>query len=295
MAEESIKCRRKKENGVVFDIKEFAVFDGPGIRTTVFLKGCPLRCRWCHNPEGLSPEPEVMASQSGCLNCGKCREVCTREQTGQCILCGKCVAVCPLHLRRIAGTEYTPEELAYKLKKNREIYVQTGGGITFSGGEPLLQYQFLLRTAEQLAGIHLAIETSGYADEAVFREVVDQMDFVMMDIKFADEKKHQEYTSVSNRKIMKNLEYLKRGSIPFVIRIPLIPGVNDNCKNLEMTAELIKGSPALQRVEMLPYHMTAGAKYPMVRREYKPGFDESRTPKADMEPFLIRKIPCNVL
>ena len=147
-------------NGVVFDIKQLAVFDGPGARTTVFMKGCPLRCRWCHNPEGLSAERQLMVSQNSCRHCGKCRAVCPSPE--KCILCGQCIKVCPDGLRKICGTEFTPPELAALLLKDREVLEMMGGGVTFSGGEPMMQAQFVMETVQLLQGMHCAVETCGY-------------------------------------------------------------------------------------------------------------------------------------
>ena len=157
--------------GIVFDIKEFAVYDGPGIRTTVFLKGCPLRCRWCHNPEGLSPKPQLMVSVAACTDCGKCREVCSHKDN--CITCGECVSRCPGGLRRIAGYEADADTLAQKLRKSA---VFEDGGVTFSGGEPMLQWDFVREVCGNLQGIHKAIETSGFCKDEQFAEMMQTMD-----------------------------------------------------------------------------------------------------------------------
>lgn len=258
------------EKGIIFDIKEFAVFDGPGMRQTVFLKGCPLHCSWCHNPEGLCMQPQLMVSTASCLHCGRCKEVCEHET---CIACGKCIPVCPLHLRRIAGTEMTSEELAEKIRKDSGYYARYGGGVTFSGGEPLLQVDFLTEVLEQLSDLHRAIETSGYCKPEKFWQVLQHLDFVMMDIKLFDRDKHKQYTGVYNTVILQNAKTLCEEETPFVIRIPVIPGVNDDEENYRQTAAFLSGAKALQRVEFLPYHKTAGAKYSMVGKEYRPDFD----------------------
>ena len=250
-------------SGTVFSIEEFAIHDGPGIRTTVFLKGCPLRCTWCHNPEGQGFEPETMVKKGE---------------------------------KSVCGERLSPEELASKLLRNEEIFKMNGGGVTFTGGEPLSQAQFLLEVLEKLDGrIHTAIETSGYAPKEVFRMVTDKVDLVMIDIKMVDPKRHKEWTGQSNALILSNLETLIGSGKPFIARIPLIPGVNDGRENLEATAALLEGATGLQRVELLPYHKTAGAKYPMVSREYLPGFDTEVPPRLDTEPFEKRNIKTMIL
>ena len=282
-----------KMKGVVFDIKEFAVFDGPGIRTTVFLKGCPLRCTWCHNPEGLSAKKQLMVKWSQCLHCGKCMEVCQNPK--HCILCGDCILSCPLHLRRICGTEWESADLAERIRRDEGYLAANGGGVTFSGGEPTYQPEFLLETLQRLEGIHRAIETSGYCRPEWFQTITGHLELVIMDIKQTDRKLHKKYTGQDNEMILQNLEYLKQGSLPFMIRIPLIPGITDTEENLEQTASLLERSRNLLGVELLPYHQTAGAKYGMIGRAYQPGFQEDQMPREDTSPFLERGIPCRVL
>lgn len=255
---------------MIFDLKEFAVFDGPGMRQTVFLKGCPLHCQWCHNPEGLLMKTELMVSRISCIQCGQCQKVCEHEA---CIVCGNCVKVCPLRLRKITGLQLTSGELIQLIKENSEYYHRYGGGVTFSGGEPLMQTEFLLETLQGLEGIHKALETSGYASEKSFQSVVKRMDYVMMDIKLFDSQLHKKYIGTDNKQILANAKYLCNGSTPFMIRIPLIPGVNDNEENYKNTAQWLAGAKALEKVELLPYHKTAGAKYTMLGREYAPEFN----------------------
>jgi len=279
--------------GIVFDIKQMAVFDGPGIRTTVFLKGCPLRCQWCHNPEGLSVKKELMVSPNGCLKCGKCKEACSHPE--DCIVCGDCIRACPLHLRKVCGVEYEAAALAKKLLRDKAFLEANGGGITISGGEPTAQPEFLLELLEEINGMHRAIETCGYCDEAVFREVLKHLEYVMMDIKHTDPEVHRHYTGKSNDKILCNLEILKESGKPFVIRVPLIPGVNDSHENMEATAQLLKGTQNLERVELLPYHQTAGAKYGMVGRRYRPEFDPERNVQSFPEVFEDYGIKCKVM
>ncbi len=280
------------KNGIVFDIKQFAVFDGPGVRQTVFLKGCPLRCNWCHNPEGLSIEPQLMVSIASCQHCGKCKEVCKHEH---CIACGECVPVCPLHLRTISGERISSEELERRLRKDSDYYAQLGGGVTFSGGEPLLQGEFLVEVLERISDMHRCIETSGYADEALFRAVISNLNYAIMDLKIFDAQKHKQYIGVSNEKILRNAEILCSADIPFTIRIPLIPGVNDDDDNFRQTAKFLSGAKNLQQVELLPYHKTAGAKYSMVGKAYEPMFDVNRKVHTSQKIFEEYQIKSSVL
>ncbi len=243
--------------GRIFDIKEFGVHDGPGLVTTVFLKGCPLRCVWCHNPEGQSYEKELMVREKSCRHCGLCLKPCSHEE---CQPFHRCVHICPDDLVSIAGEDIEASELAKRILKNRDVM----DGVTFSGGEPLFQADFLLETISCLDGLKIAIETSGYADPEIFRRVVDKADLVYMDIKLADEKEHIRYTGKSNDIILQNLQLLKESGRACVIRTPLIPGITDTEKNLQEVRKLIGGLPH----ELLPYNKMAGVKYAMMGREY---------------------------
>lgn len=234
------------KTGTIFSIEEFAINDGPGIRTTVFLKGCPLRCSWCHNPEGIMPDPQYMNKKTGRVMC---------------------------------GYQISSDELAAKLLVNKEIYKLNHGGVTLTGGEPLFQPQFLTDLLQQLyPELHVAIETSGYASEGVFREVVSKCHLVMFDIKHTDASVHKQFTGVSNELIVKNLAFLCNQDTKFIIRIPLIPGVNDTRQNMLNILSLIKGAGSLVRVEILPYNKLAGAKYAMVDRKYSPCFNGEIAP-----------------
>ena len=226
--------------GIIFSIEEFAINDGPGIRTTVFLKGCPLRCAWCHNPEGLSFAPQVMHSHEG---------------------------------DRICGEEYTAQTLAARLLKDREFFAMNDGGVTVTGGEPLAQPEFLIELLQLLEPVHRVIETSGYASDEVFQRVLPFVDLFLFDLKAMNSEIHKKYTGVDNAPILRNLATLCESGKPFIIRLPLIPGVNDTEEHMTLVREAIEGSPGLVRVEMLRYHKTAGAKYAMIDTHYDPPFD----------------------
>ncbi|MBQ3078754.1 MAG: glycyl-radical enzyme activating protein [Clostridia bacterium] len=279
--------------GRIFDIEEFAVYDGPGIRSTVFFKGCPLRCKWCHNPEGLDFSPTRVTKLQLCMHCSACDSVC--PSPGKCTGCGACEKACPKGLIRIAGREVEAKDVADQILKNAGLLMQSGGGVTFSGGEALMQTDFLLELNSLLKPLHTAVETSGYASENVFQRAAKEMDLVIMDIKHTDPAVHKEYTGVDNELILKNLSWLMQSMIPFRIRVPLIPGVNDTEENLTSTARLLEGAKALEMIELLPYHTAAGAKYASVRKEYRPGFDTSIRPNAITEPFLLRNMEVHVL
>lgn len=247
--------------GVIFDIKEFSLHDGPGARTTVFLKGCPLRCVWCHNPEGLSIKKQLLVKTNLCTGCGRCRQGCNHPD---CREFDRCIHICPNGLISVSGRNITSKELAERLMKDAEFYKKNGGGVTFSGGEPLMQPEFLFDTISQL-DCHTAIETSGYADEEIFKRAVDKIDFFIMDLKIADRQLHKKYTGVYNDAILKNFEYLIESGRQCLIRTPLIPGICDTKENLSAIEKIIGGRA---KWEKLKYNDMASAKYKMLSMEY---------------------------
>lgn len=247
--------------GIIFDIREFTVHDGPGSRITVFLKGCPLRCKWCHNPEGLRTERQLMYRDALCTHCGTCFRPCRHPE---CKPFGRCIHACPNGCLDIAGEEIAPQQLAQLLHRRGEMVKGMGGGITFSGGEPMFQPDFVLELAGYLPDFHKAVQTSGYADMKTYQKVVNAVDYVMQDIKLADPQNHMKYTGVSNQWVLKNIEWLKSSGKEFVFRIPLIPGITDTKTNLESIAKITEDFPT----ELLPYNSLAGAKYAMLGMEY---------------------------
>ena len=257
--------------GTVFDIKEFSLHDGPGGRVTVFLKGCPLRCKWCHNPEGLKTEKQLLVKTAQCTNCGLCKQGCDHPE---CQPFGRCIKVCPKNLVRVCGTEFEAKDLADKILEYSDFFELNNGGVTFSGGEPLLQHNFVKEVCSHLANVHKAIQTSGYADEEIFKSTIKCFDYVMMDIKIADREKHKEYTGVYNDVILNNFEFLKNSGIPYIIRVPLIPDITDTEENLKGISEIVGSSP----VELLSYNQMAGAKYESVGMEYSLTKDKNKEP-----------------
>lgn len=230
-------------SGVVFNITEFAVHDGPGIRTTVFLKGCPLSCLWCHNPEGQSIEPEWIESNNG---------------------------------RRMCGKEWESEELADMLNRQAEILNLSGGGITFSGGEPMMQPDFVVDVISSLRNIGALVQTSGFAAAEVFQRVVSACDMVYFDLKIMDTQMHMKYTSQSNSIILDNIRSLDSSGKPYVIRVPLVPGITDTDANLEAIAALASSLKNVSRVDLLPYNRAAGGKYKACNRVFTHDWDENK-------------------
>lgn len=279
--------------GCVFSIEEFSVYDGPGIRTTVFFKGCPLRCNWCHNPEGQLSQPEIVRSPNGCIGCNSCIGTASR-QDDKYIFTQESIENCPMGLIRVCGEILDSDALCQRILKN-QVFLKDGGGVTFSGGEPLMQSDFLLDCLRILNGkIHTAIQTSGYCPEAIFNRVLENADYFLYDLKLAENAQHKLFTGVSNEPIMNNFSTLAKSGKAFVVRIPLIPDVTDTESNIESIAKILK-SFDIRYAELLPYNKMAGGKYKMVQREYHPCFDETAQVHTRTEIFDRYNIKVKIL
>ena len=252
--------------GTVFNIQRFSVNDGPGIRTTVFLKGCNLHCRWCHNPESISPRQQLMFKREKCILCRRCEQVCPRGvhsfledhsiEREKCILCGKCVEVCPENTLSIIGTDMSAEQVIEIVLKDKTYYENSNGGVTISGGEPLLQSVFvkkILSLAKE-NNISTAVDTAGNVSYSVFEEIMEYTDLFLFDIKTVDPELHVKYTGASNKRILQNLYQLLEDSCKIHVRIPLIRGVNDSLENAREIKKLLGQYSNLEEIRLLPYH-----------------------------------------
>lgn len=273
--------------GLIFDIKEFGLHDGRGMRTTVFLKGCPLHCLWCHNPEGISSEIEVARNTGKCTGCGLCRQKCAHEE---CRGLGVCLKRCPGDYVRKIGREYSPEALAAQLRRNESFLKY--GGVTFSGGEPLEQADFIWETLRYLSGLPTAIETCGFVPGRVFQQAIAKINDIFIDIKHIQTRKHRQFTGQGNELILQNVRQLMESRKNFTVRVPLIPGLTDTEENFSGIAEFLAPAKDRVTVELIPYNRMTGAKYRTVGRSYLPCFDETQAVNKDVSAFAERNILC---
>ncbi len=267
--------------GTVFDLRKYSIHDGPGIRTAVFFKGCPLECRWCHNPEGLAYHPELIFRPARCILCDDCRTVCPNEAVTRqgdtiqidrtrCKVSGECAAVCNAEALQVVGREMTVQQVITEIERDTVFYEQSGGGVTFTGGEPLAQPRFLL---DLLSGchtraLHTVVDTSGFTPWPVLDEIRPFVDLFLYDLKLMDDARHCQWTGVSNADILSNLRQLSEAGHKIIVRIPVIPGINDDEENLRQTGAFLASLPNGPPVELLPYHNIAETKYAGLGRGY---------------------------
>lgn len=265
--------------GTVFQIQRFSLHDGPGIRTTVFLKGCPLRCIWCHNPESLLPAPQLKYTKAHCICCRACADCKNRVHSftdmhhvdfKRCAQYGHCVSVCPANALSIIGRTYTAEQVIETVLRDKPYYLQSGGGLTVSGGEPLMQPEFAIRLLRlaKLANIHTCVDTSGYASWQVFQKIVPLTDLFLYDYKLSEEQAHLTYTGVSNTLILENLDRLYKSGAAIMIRCPIVPGINDTETHFEHIRELRRSYPRLAGIEIMPYHNIGAQKWQEIGLDY---------------------------
>ncbi len=274
--------KNQDENqGLVFNIQRYSIQDGPGLRTTVFLKGCPLSCKWCHNPESVRPSPELMSHDRKCIGCGRCVEVCPEGaisldsasgrviNRGKCTLCFRCVAVCPTHALERIGACTTVADVMAEVERDEVFYRKSGGGMTVSGGEPLLQWAFTwsLLQAGKERNLHTALDTCGYARWPALEKVLEYVDLVLFDIKHMDPQRHKEGTGVSNSLILSNLHRVVAKKVRVWVRLPLIAGYNDSPDNLRRVVEMA-ARLGIEKTAAFPYHELGEGKYEGRGREY---------------------------
>lgn len=268
--------------GIIFDIQRYAIDDGPGIRTTVFLKGCPLRCLWCHNPEGIDMSPVIGWHEKYCTKCFKCIEICPNSaivlregrlitNESLCELCGRCVRECPTSAREMIGKIVTVHELFAELENDRAFYEESNGGITCSGGEPLMQAEFVSKLFQKCKekGIHTTLDTSGYGEWEAFEKILPFTDLVLYDLKNMNRTKHVSFTGVEPSKIWNNFERLAQTGIPIYVRCPVVPGYIDDEDNFRKVAEFVTKFDSVLGIELLPYHRLGEPKYSMLNRKYQ--------------------------
>jgi pyruvate formate lyase activating enzyme len=291
---------------MIFDIQKYAIHDGPGIRTTVFFKGCPLRCWWCHNPEGQESGFELIYRRTRCIDCGACTLECPQQalsltnrgisiRRGKCVACSRCSKTCPSDALSVVGREISIEEVMKEIEKDRIFYDESKGGVTFSGGEPLLQPKFLETLLGKCkdVGIHTAINTCGFASQHVFDRISNKVDLFLYDIKVMNNEKHRKYTGASNKTILENLKRLARNGSNVTVRFPIIPSINDDEENVVETAKFVSSLYTVAQINLLPYHAAAIEKYKNLDRTYKlsevspPSDQKMKWIKEEMEAYRL--------
>ncbi len=286
--------------GMVFNIQKYSVQDGPGIRTTVFLKGCPLCCAWCHNPEGIAPGRQIVVVESRCIVCGECHNACPLAESiggdgvlatrgDACTLCEKCVEACPTGARQVVGKRMSVEQVLDTVLQDRVFYEDSGGGVTFSGGEPLMQPEFLGAALEacRTHGLHTAVDTCGFGRADLLLGIAPLTDLFLFDLKFIDDAKHRHYCGVSNVSILENLRQLSHVHENLWLRVPVIPGVNDSDADLDAVAHFAQSIPKVRQINLLPYHKTGLQKFRRLGKTYE--LEDAQPPSAESMHRAINK------
>jgi len=288
--------------GMIFDIKRYAIHDGPGIRTTVFLKGCPLKCLWCHNPEGISREQEFMWYKERCTVCRDCQNLCTKGAISfsddsllldqlKCDLCGACVDVCHSQALKLVGKKMAVAQVMKELEKDMVFYDESGGGVTFSGGEPLMQPYFLhslLKACKEL-GMHTAVDTCGYASSNVLSRISKHVDLFLYGLKVINDEKHVKFTGVSNKLILENLKKLSYNGQKIIVRFPLVPGANDDENDILELGVFVSSLKNVKELSILPYHKAGVEKFKRLKKP-KASFFMSHSPSAEILSEIEKKL-----
>ena len=289
---------------LIFDIKRYALHDGPGIRTTLFLKGCPLRCVWCHNPESWSPKPQKLYKKNKCIGCGSCVAACSKDAIeltpdgvvpteNRCLLCGNCADACPALAMEICGREWPMDELMAEVEKERGVMENSGGGVTLSGGEPLLHPEYTLDLLEELGrrGFHRTVDTTLFASPGTVRAVAEACDLFLVDLKVMDADAHRRYTGVSNEGILENLRLVASIGTPYFVRIPLIAEVNASEENIAATADFLRSLDRLPvEVDLLPYHDIGKGKHERMGTVYNPEAISLSAPSKEEQERCVKQL-----
>ncbi|MCH1981466.1 glycyl-radical enzyme activating protein [Ruminococcus sp. OA3] len=298
-----IRTYNQKDMACITDIQKFSVHDGPGIRSIVFFKGCPMRCKWCQNPETQSPNPELMISSDVCQGCGKCIGICPKGaikltergliyDRDQCIACGKCADLCGPEARKLVGKMMLFDEVLEMVLADRVFYKNTGGGLTVSGGEPTMQPEFVARLlkAVKAEGINTAMETCGMCSPEIFKKVIKDCDLLLYDVKHTDAQIHKKYTGFENKVILDNLQSAADQGKNIIIRIALIPGVNDTEENIKETVRLALWHRA-KEIHVLPFHQMGQSKWHSLDKTYE--YEEAVLPTQDVIDKAVNILECS--